>query len=71
MATTKPLVLEIEVPLGIGRGAYVNDKTLTGFSDSEYEFLIKRGASFTIKEIQEDVSLGENQYYIKLVMNVD
>ena len=68
VATAKPVILDIEVPAGVGRGAYVNQ--LAGqYQDTEYEFLIKRGASFTIKEVVEKEEMGEYHYYIKLVMD--
>lgn len=67
-ATAKPTVLDIEIPAGKGRGAYINQ--FAGDSrDTEYEFLIKRGASFTIKEVQEERFMGEDYYYIRLVMD--
>lgn len=68
VATSKPTILEIEVPAGVGRGAYINQYGAQ-FEDTEYEFLIKRNASFTIKEVKEEVFMGENRYYIKLVMD--
>ena len=70
VATAKPTILDIEVPAGVGRGAYVN--RLAGqFQDTEYEFLIKRGASFTIEEVVEEEVMGEYHYHVKLVMDVE
>ena len=70
VATAKPTILDIEVPAGVGRGAYVN--RLAGqFQDTEYEFLIKRGASFTIEEVIEEEVMGEYHYRVKLVMDVE
>lgn len=70
VATSKPTVFEIEIPAGVGRGAYVN--SLAGqYQDVEYEFLIKRNASFTIKEVKEEEINGEFRYYVKLVMDVE
>lgn len=70
VATAKPTILDIEVPAGVGRGAYVN--RLAGqFQDTEYEFLIKRGASFTIEEVVEEEVMGEYHYRVKLVMDVE
>lgn len=70
VATAKPTILDIEIPSGIGRGAYVNQ--LAGqYQDTEYEFLIKRGATFTIKEVREEEIMGEYHYYIKTVMDVE
>lgn len=68
VATVKPVVFDIEIPAGVGRGAYINQ--LAGqYQDAEYEFLIKRGASFTISDVVEEENMGEYRYYIKLVMN--
>lgn len=66
VATVKPVIFEIEVPAGTGRGAYVNQ--LAGqYQDAEYEFLIRRNASFLIKGIEEDADSGK--MIIKMVMN--
>lgn len=68
VATAKPTIFDIEIPAGVGRGAYVNQ--LAGqFQDTEYEFLLKRGATFTIKEVLEEEIMGEYRYYIKMVMD--
>ena len=68
VATAKPTIFDIEIPAGVGRGAYVNQ--LAGqFQDTEYEFLLKRGATFTIKEDREEEIMGEYRYYIKMVMD--
>lgn len=70
VATAKPTILDIEIPAGTGRGAYVNQ--LAGqFQDTEYEFLLKRGSTFTIKEVREDEIMGEYHYYIRMVMDVE
>lgn len=70
VATAKPTILDIEIPAGTGRGAYVNQ--LAGqFQDTEYEFLLKRGSTFTIKEIREEEIMGEYRYYVKMVMDVE
>lgn len=42
-------LLEIQVPSGQGRGAYVN--SLSGFKDDEYEFLLKRGTKCKITSV--------------------
>ena len=68
VATAKPTIFDIEIPAGVGRGAYVNQ--LAGqFQDTEYEFLLKRGATFTIQEVREEEIMGEYRYYIKMVMD--
>ena len=68
VATTKPVVFDISIPSGKGRGAYINEFG-SQFQDAEYEFLIKRGASFTITDISEDVDL--DKIYVKMVMDVE
>lgn len=57
VATSKPVVFEINVPAGTGNGAYVNK--LSGFKDVEYEFLLKRGADYKITEVIEDNFTGK------------
>lgn len=65
VATTKPVIFEISVPAGTGRGAYVNE--LSGFKDAEYEFLLRRGADYTITDVAEDSDAGK--IIVKMVMN--
>lgn len=67
VATTKPVVFYISIPAGKGRGAYINDFG-EDFKNTEYEFLIRRGADFTITGITEDDELGKT--YVKMLMNV-
>lgn len=43
-------ILEIRVPAGMGRGAYIRNQS---FHPDEYEFLIQKGASFRILSVQE------------------
>lgn len=45
----KDAILEIRVPAGKGKGAYVN--SLSGFKDEEYEFLLKRGTRCKIEAV--------------------
>lgn len=59
IATAKPVVFNIQVPAGQGVGAYINEPSLTGFCDTEYEFLIKRNSTFTITDVKENVETGE------------
>lgn len=66
VATAKPVVFDISIPAGTGRGAYINEFG-SQYKDSEYEFLIKRGARFTITDISEDVNL--EKIYVKMVMD--
>lgn len=68
VAVCKPTVFDIEIPAGVGRGAYVN-QFAGDYRDTEYEFLLKRGASFTILDVIEDIYA--ERYYIKMVMNDD
>ena len=68
VATTKPVLFTITIPAGKGRGAYINEFS-TEFQDAEYEFLIKRGATFTITEVLEDQKSGK--IYVKMVMDVE
>ena len=42
-------MLEIQIPSGQGRGAYVN--SLSGFKDDEYEFLVKRGTRCEVTSV--------------------
>lgn len=59
IAMAKPVVFNIQVPAGQGVGAYINEPSLTGFCDTEYEFLIKRNSTFTITDVKENVETGE------------
>ena len=68
VAITKPVVFDISIPAGKGRGAYINEFG-SQFQDAEYEFLIKRGATFTVTDISEDADLGK--IYVKMVMDVE
>ena len=64
VANNHPVIMQINVPKGMGRGAYVN--SLAGlFQDDEYEFLLKRNASFTIADINQE----DGKYFIKMVMS--
>ena len=70
VATTKPVVFEIDIPAGVGRGAYVNQ--LAGqYQDAEYEFLLPRGSSFKITAIEENKEPITPQTIIKMRMIVD
>lgn len=66
VATKKEVVFDISIPAGKGRGAYINEFG-SQFQDTEYEFLIKRGATFTVTDISEDVDIGK--IYVKMVMD--
>lgn len=45
----RPVLFEIQVPLGKGKGAYVN--SLSGFKDEEYEFLLKWGTKCVVTSV--------------------
>lgn len=45
------VVMEIDVPSGVGHGAWINP--LSGAEDEEYEFLMPRGSEFKIKGVSE------------------
>lgn len=48
---TKDCKIEMTIPAGKGRGAYINE--LSNYKDTEYEFLIARDSKFRITEVQE------------------
>lgn len=62
VVTGKDTVLEIFVPPGKGRGAYLNE--LSPWKDMEYEFLLKDGSTFTIT----DVDLSGEKPIVRMVM---
>lgn len=53
-AVNKKCVMEISVPAGKGRGAYVN--SLSGFQDEEYEFLLAQNSRFVVQSVEESES---------------
>ena len=70
VATAKPYLFEIEIPVGKGRGAYVNK--LAGLNeDVEYEFLIARGSKFKITGVEINTEPIPLQTIIKMRMIVD
>lgn len=51
-AVNKECIMELFIPSGKGRGAYIND--LAGqYVDKEYEFLIARNSEFNIMSVEE------------------
>lgn len=64
MMKNKDCFLEIKIPAGKGRGAYIN--SLSVFKDGEYEFLIARNSKFKITEVEETDDL-----FLKMEMIVD
>ena len=70
VANAKPVVFDIEVPSGTGRGAYVNQ--LAGqYQDTEYEFLVARNSKFEIIAIEENDEPIPPQTIIRMRMIVD
>lgn len=70
VATAKPVIFEIEVPVGTGRGAYVNQ--LAGqYQDAEYEFLLPRNSKFEITGIEENEEPIPPQTIIKMRLIAD
>ena len=61
---SKKVQMELQIPKGIGKGAYINE--LSGFTDEEYEFLIKRGSEFEILEVKEDNIYGDITFKMRL-----
>ena len=70
VATSKPYLLEIDIPAGTGRGAYVN-KLAGQYEDSEYEFLIARDSKFEIIGVEINEEPIPTQTIIKMRMIVD
>ena len=69
VANEKTTVFDIDIPAGVGRGAYINQ--LSKYRDTEFEFIIRRDARFTIKEAKKEVIMGIPHYYIRMVMDND
>ena len=70
VATAKPYLLEIDIPAGTGRGAYVN-KLAGQYEDKEYEFLIARGSKFEITDVVINEEPIPPQTIIRMRMIVD
>lgn len=70
VATAKPVLFEIDIPAGTGRGAYVN-KLAGQYEDVEYEFLIARGSKFEITDVIINEEPIPQQTIIKMRMIVD
>ncbi len=57
-AVNKDCIMELFIPAGKGRGAYINN--LSGFQDEEYEFLLARDSRFRViaaEETQDKLTL--------------
>ena len=63
-AVNKDCIMELLIPAGQGRGAYINQ--LSGFQDSEYEFLLARDSKFKIYSVEET----EEKLILKMEMIV-
>lgn len=50
-AVNKECIMELDIPAGFGRGAYVN--RISGFQDEEYEFLLHRDSKFLVRSVEE------------------
>lgn len=50
-AVNKDCIMELFIPSGKGRGAYVNN--VSGFQDEEYEFLLARNSKFRVISAEE------------------
>ena len=65
VATSKPVLFEIEIPAGKGRGAYIN-KHAGQYEDVEYEFLIARDSRFIITDVIKNKRTIPEQTIIKM-----
>lgn len=54
IAKNKEVLLEIAVPPGKGRGAYINPMVLEKYKDRQFEFLLKRGSKTVVTGIRFD-----------------
>ena len=70
VATAKSYLLDIDIPAGTGRGAYVN-KLAGQYEDKEYEFLIARGSKFEITDVVINEEPIPPQTIIRMRMIVD
>lgn len=61
---TKKIQMELQITKGVGKGAYINE--LSGFTNEEYEFLLKRGSNFDILEVTEDPIFGDIKFKMRL-----
>lgn len=70
VATAKPVLFEIDIPSGIGRGAYVNQYG-GQYQDAEFEFLLARGSKFRITDVIINDEPIPQQTIIRMRMIVD
>ena len=69
-ATAKPVVYEIEVPAGVGRGAYINQ--FGGqYQDIEYEFLLAKDGRYVVTDVIINDEPIPQQTIIKMRLIVD
>ena len=60
-AVNKDCIMELFIPSGKGRGAYVNN--VSGFQDEEYEFLLARDSKFRV--------IGAEETEYKLILKME
>lgn len=70
IATRKPVLYEIEIPAGKGRGAYIN-KFGGQYEDVEYEFLMPRNSRYTVTDVVINDEPIPAQTIIKMRMITD
>ncbi len=70
VAKSKPVLFEIDIPAGKGRGAYIN-KLAGQNEDIEYEFLIARNSDFKITDVVINKEPIPSQTIIKMRMITD
>ena len=70
VATAKPVLYEIEIPAGIGRGAYINEFG-NQYKDVEYEFLMPRNSKYIVTDVVINENPIPEQIIIKMRMIVD
>lgn len=61
-AINKECIMELFIPAGKGRGAYIND--FSGFKNSEYEFLLARNSRFKVLSAEKT----EDKLILKMEM---
>lgn len=64
-AMNQECIMELFIPAGKGRGAYIND--LSAFQDEEYEFLLARNSKFNVISVKET----EENIILKMEMIID
>ncbi len=70
VATSKPVLFEMEIPAGTGRGAYINEMAEMN-RGVEYEYLVARSSRFTITDVMVDEKQIPPKTIIKMRMITD